>query len=124
MRLLVDTQVFLWWRTNSPRREEEARQAIARAEVVLLSAASAWEIAIRVGLGKLRIPGPLEEAVEASGFGKLSIDFRHSVAVSTLPPHHSDPVDRMLIAQAQGDGLTVVTHDRQFEPYRIPILWT
>jgi PIN domain nuclease of toxin-antitoxin system len=124
VRLLLDTHVFLWWRERSPRLEEEALRAIAGADVVLVSAASAWEIAIKSALGKLRLPGPLEPAVEESGFSRLPIEFRHAAAVEALPPHHGDPFDRMLIAQALVEGLTLVTHDRHFDPYRVPVLWT
>lgn len=124
MRLLLDTHVFIWWRENNPLLKEEARRAIAEADLVLVSAASAWEIAIKMALGKLQVPGPVEQAVEDSGFGKLLVDFSHAAAVAGLPHHHADPFDRMLIAQAQVEGLTIVTHDRWFEPYRVPVLWT
>lgn len=73
MRLLLDTHVILWWRENSPRLKGEARKAIAKADVVYVSVASAWEAAIKVSLGKVRIPGPLEEAVDDSGFSRLPI---------------------------------------------------
>ncbi len=124
MRLLLDTHVFIWWRENNPQLKEEARGAIAEADLVLVSAASAWEITTKVALGKLQVPSPVEQAVEDSGFGKLLVDFSHAAAVAALPHHHADPFDRMLIAQAQVEGLTLVTHDRRFEPYRVPVLWT
>ncbi len=123
MRLLLDTHVFLWWRGDYPGLKASVRRAIAHADLVYVSAASAWEAAIKVTLGKLRIPGSLESAVEESEFAKLPISFRHAEEVASLPDHHSDPFDRMLIAQAQVEGLTLVTRDRQFEPYRIPVLW-
>jgi PIN domain nuclease of toxin-antitoxin system len=91
---------------------------------VFVSAASAWEIAIKAALGKLRIPGTVEAGVEGSGFSRLPIDFRHAAAVADLPLHHADPFDRMLIAQARTEGLVIVTQDRQFEPYGVPVLWT
>lgn len=124
MRLLLDTHVFLWWRENHPRLGAEVRKVIADADEAFVSAASAWEVAIKVGIGKLSIPGPFEEGVERSGFDKLPVEFRHAAAVSALPHHHGDPFDRMLIAQALTEGLTLVTHDRLFQPYGIPILWT
>ncbi|HWO90141.1 MAG TPA: type II toxin-antitoxin system VapC family toxin [Gemmatimonadales bacterium] len=123
MSLLLDTHVVLWWRENSPRLGQEARNAIARADLVYVSAASAWEVAIKIRLGKLRIPGSFAEAVDDSGFSRLPIDFSHAELVATLPNHHSDPFDRMLVAQARAAGLTLVTHDRRFEPYRVPVLW-
>lgn len=124
MNLLLDTHAFLWWREESPRLRTEARRAIASADLVAVSAATAWEIAIKVSIGKLRIPGPVEPAVRDSGFSPLRVDFYHAAAVESLPHHHGDPFDRMLIAQALVEGLTVVTHDRKFEPYRVPVLWT
>ena len=124
MRLLLDTHVFLWWREDNPRLKEAARREISSSEKVVVSAASAWEVAIKVGLGKLRLPTSFEDGVEESGFGQLGIEFRHAAAVGDLPPHHGDPFDRMLIAQAQVEGLTVVTHDPRFKPYGVPVIWT
>ncbi|HUP52197.1 MAG TPA: type II toxin-antitoxin system VapC family toxin [Longimicrobiales bacterium] len=123
MSLLLDTHVFLWWREASDWITAEGRQAISEAETVFVSAASAWEVAIKVTLGKLRIPGPFESAVWESRFDELPITFGHAAAVTALSPHHRDPFDRMLIAQAMTEHLTIVTHDRRFEPYGIPIIW-
>ena len=123
MRLLLDTHAFLWWREDSPRLGGDARQAIATADLVFVSAASAWEAAIKIALGKLRIPGSFEAGVTDSQFSKLPIDFVHAAAVAVLPPHHTDPFDRMLVAQAFVEGLTVVTHDRAFAPYTVPVIW-
>jgi PIN domain nuclease of toxin-antitoxin system len=121
--LLLDTHVFLWWREASDRITGDTMQAISEAETVFVSAASAWEVAIKVALGKLRIPGPFESAVWESRFDELPITFGHASAVTALTPHHRDPFDRMLIAQAMAEHLTIVTHDRRFEPYGIPIIW-
>jgi len=123
-RLLLDTHVFLWWRADSPRLENAARQAIADAEVVFVSAATAWEAAIKASLGRLRIPESMEAGVADSGFEKLPITFAHAEAAAALPPLHSDPFDRMLVAQARSEGLVLVTHDRRMQPYDVPILWT
>jgi PIN domain nuclease of toxin-antitoxin system len=123
LKLLLDTHVFLWWRENNPRLSGSAVAAIAKVDQVFVSAASGWEIAIKVAIGKLRLPGPLELAIEESGFEKLPITFAHAAAVAGLAHHHRDPFDRMLMAQALTDGLTLVTHDRRFEPYGLPILW-
>jgi PIN domain nuclease of toxin-antitoxin system len=120
--LLLDTHVFLWWREANPRLKQRVRRSIANAAVVYVSAASEWEAAIKVGLGRLTIPGPLEPAVEDSGFEKLPITFAHAAAVTRLPPHHRDPFDRMLIAQAQVEGLAVVTHDARFEAYGVQVI--
>lgn len=123
MTLLLDTHVLLWWREASSRIDGEARRSIATADDVFVSAASAWEVAIKVALGKLRIPEPLEDAVSESGFDALPITFAHAATVTGLAPHHADPFDRMLIAQALIEGLTIVTHDRRFAPYGVPVIW-
>jgi PIN domain nuclease of toxin-antitoxin system len=122
--ILLDTHVALWWRENNPRLEMEAREAIASADVAYVSVVSAWEVAVKIAVGKLRIPGSFEEAIDESGFSKLPITFAHAAALTELPLHHRDPFDRMLIVQAQQEGLTIVTADRKFEPYDVDILWT
>ena len=123
-QLLLDTHAFIWWRENSSRLGTDARGRIASAGVVFVSVASAWEAAIKTALGKLRLPESFEAGVIASRFDKLPIDFSHAEAVTTLPRHHNDPFDRMLIAQAMAERLTLVTHDRRFAPYDIDVVWT
>jgi PIN domain nuclease of toxin-antitoxin system len=123
MNLLLDTHVFLWWRADPRRLDAKVERTIAGADLVFVSAASAWEAVIKSSLGKLRYPGSFEVAVEDSDFAKLEITFAHVEALSELPRHHSDPFDRMLIAQARLEGLTLVTRDRLFEPYQVPVLW-
>ena len=122
-RLLLDTHVFLWWREESRRLGREARAAIGAAEVVFVSAATAWEAAIKIALGRLQLPDTVESGVADSGFEKLPIDFAHAAAAGQLPAHHSDPFDRMLVAQARLETLTLVTHDRHLKPYDVHILW-
>ena len=122
--LLLDTHVFLWWRASDPRLGREAKTTIATAGAVFVSAASAWEAAIKEALGRLRLPDRFERGVEESGFERLPITFPHAVRAGGLPPHHRDPFDRMLIAQAQEEGLALVTHDRKLEPYEVEIVWT
>jgi PIN domain nuclease of toxin-antitoxin system len=122
--LLLDTHVFLWWRQNSRRLSATARNAIAEAPVVLVSAASAWEVAIKSALGRVHLPQPFDVGVEDSGFLELAIDFAHAAAVGQLPLHHSDPFDRMLVAQARVESLILVTHDRQLDPYDCEFIWT
>ncbi len=124
MKLLLDTQVFLWWRSDPRRIDRAAERAISRATLVYVSAASAWEASIKVRLGKLRFPGSFAAAVEQSEFTPLAVGMAHAEAVRDLPAHHADPFDRMLVAQAQVEGLTLVTADRQLEPYRVPVVWT
>ncbi len=122
--LLLDTHVFLWWQANDRRLQQGARDAIASAPTVFVSAASAWEAAIKSALGRLRLPVPLGEGVDAAGFLRLPILFEHAEAAAGLPPHHADPFDRMLLAQARLEGLTLVSHDGLLRPYGVPILWT
>jgi PIN domain nuclease of toxin-antitoxin system len=125
IRLLLDTHVFLWWCADSPRLGDDVRHAIAAPRnQVLVSAASAWEMAIKSALGRLHAPGDVESAVDANGFQKLEISFAHTARAGELPPRHGDPFDRMLVAQAEVEGLTLVTHDRRLEPYGLQILWT
>jgi PIN domain nuclease of toxin-antitoxin system len=122
-RLLLDTHVFLWWRSNDRRLGSHAKNAIASADVVFVSAASAWEAAIKIKLGRLSIPDTMESGVEESGFEKLPILFSHAEAAGTLPLHHQDPFDRMLIAQVLVEELTLVSHERRMAKYDVPILW-
>lgn len=125
MKLLLDTHVFLWWRAEPRRIERPVERAISRASLVYVSAVSAWEVAIKAQLGKIRYPaGSLAAAVADSEFSRLDVGFAHAEAVRDLPGHHADPFDRLLVAQAMVEGLTIVTADRQFEPYRIPVVWT
>ena len=120
--LLLDTHVFLW-RIDASELGAEARGRIGRADLVLVSAASAREAGIKAALGRLRIPAPFGSGVDASGFRRLPITFGHAEAAAALPPHHADPFDRMLVAQARLEGLTLVTHDRSLAPYDVSLLW-
>lgn len=123
-RLLLDTHVFLWWRINDAQLKNPTRAAIAEAALVFVSAASAWEAELKASLGKLELPEPIEAGVADSGFDKLPIAFSHARAAAHLPRHHTDPFDRMLVAQAMTEGLTLVTHDRHIERYDVSVLWT
>lgn len=122
-RLLLDTHIFIWWRAAPSRLPSEVQSRIATADIVFVSAASAWEAAIKVSLGRLELPDTMEAGVLASGFERLLITFSHAERATALLPHHRDPFDRMLVAQAQAEGLTLVTHDRLLEPYDVEILW-
>jgi PIN domain nuclease of toxin-antitoxin system len=123
-RLLLDTHVFLWWRADDPQLAAAAREAIAHAEIVAVSAASAWEAAIKARLGRLRLPEPFAKGVTDSGFSELSVRFAHAERAADLPRHHAVPFDRMLVAQAQIEGLTLVTHDSSIWRYDVPVLRT
>jgi PIN domain nuclease of toxin-antitoxin system len=125
MNLLLDTHVFLWWCDQNPQLSTEATQAIADPDnTIFFSLASAWEIAIKQALGRVKTPEPLENAVQKNRFSPLGISFEHARVAGSLPRHHRDPFDRMLIAQAKVDRLTFVTHDSSMQPYEIDLLWT
>lgn len=117
MNLLLDTNVLLWWLADSPRLSRDARKIITSSPVVFVSAATTWEIEIKRALGKLKAPEDLEEELSASHFVPLAITVAHSIAAAKLPRHHDDPFDRMLIAQASLEGLTLVTSDRKLGDY-------
>ena len=123
MKLLLDTHVLLWWWSDKNRLTSDVRRAIAMSEVVLVSAASAWEAAIKQALGTLRLPAPFSTMVAASHFSELPVTCRHAERLAELAPHHRDPFDRMLIAQAQTEGATLVTHDRRIRPYDVSVVW-
>ena len=120
---LLDTHVFLWWRENSPLLGGNARAAIARADLVFVSVASAWEAAIKVALGQLRLPDSFEAGVIASRFERLPIAFAHAEAIASLPHHHRDPFDRLLIVQSRLEGLSLVSNDRYFVRYGVDLVW-
>ena len=128
MRLLLDTHAFLWFVAGSKDLTPRARRSIESARnEKLVSVASIWEIAIKQSLGKVKLTVPLTELVDAgavqNGIGLLAIEARHVVAVASLPWHHTDPFDRLLIAQAQGEGLQVVTRDKAFDDYGVRRVW-
>jgi PIN domain nuclease of toxin-antitoxin system len=121
--LLLDTHVFLWWRVDSARLKPAARRVIASSDRVFVSAVSAWEAALKHGLGRLKVEDPFGWMVADSGFAELHLTVAHVEQFGVLPRLHGDPFDRMLIAQARAEAVTLVTHDRQFEAYDVPILW-
>lgn len=121
MRLLLDTNTLLWWHAGELR--PAATRTVQQAELVVVSAVSAWEISIKRALGKLKMEDRVEDVVDAYGFHPLAASVRHGDLLRDLPPHHRDPFDRLLIVQAIDEGLTILTSDRQFEPYRVPVVW-
>jgi PIN domain nuclease of toxin-antitoxin system len=122
VRLLLDTHALLWWLADEGLNDQ-AREAIADpANLVAVSAASAWEIAVKKALGKLAAPDDLERQVQTGGFVPLAISIGHGIVAGQLPRHHEDPFDRMLIAQAFAEGLTIVTRDKRFGDYGVPLL--
>lgn len=123
-RLLLDTHVWLWWQADDRRLGALARHAIRTATEVWFSAASAWEIAIKASLGKLTLPrgADIESALALDGFRPLPVAITHAEAVRTLRVLHRDPFDRMLVAQARCEGLTILTADSRLAEYDVPLL--
>ncbi len=121
MRLLLDTHAFVWWDDGKLPRAVVRR--IQRAEDVLVSAASAWEIAIKASIGKITARASVAEALEDYAFRELPIQAAHADAVRRLPPHHRDPFDRMLVAQALVEDLVIVSRDAALSAYNVPIVW-
>ena len=124
MKLLLDTHVILWWQRDDRRLTKAGRRAIARADVVWVSAVSGWEVAIKTALGRLRLDEPLAALIAADDFTELPLTLEHTSRVAGLAPHHSDPFDRALVAQALTEGATIVSHDRALAPYGVPMIWT
>jgi PIN domain nuclease of toxin-antitoxin system len=124
VNLLLDTHAFLWAIDNNPRLSQKARDAIIDGNnIVFVSAATAWEIAIKKSLGKLRVPdGDYQEELKLHRFTPLDITTEHALMVERLPLHHKDPFDRMLIAQAQVEKLTLITGDPKIKAYTVPII--
>lgn len=122
MRLLLDTHIVLWAMADDARLPRALRDAIAGAEALFISAATVWEVAIKASLGKLDVPADLFDRALAAGAQPLPISWTHARAVADLPPHHADPFDRLLIAQARAEGLTLTSVDRQFGAYDVALL--
>jgi PIN domain nuclease of toxin-antitoxin system len=126
VNLLLDTHVLVWWLEASRRIGARTRRAIERSEAsVWISAASVWEIAVKSASGRLELRDPFEDSIERlldKGFQSLLINFAHAITAGRLPPLHSDPFDRMLVAQAQCENLTIVTVDSAIEAYGIRTL--
>jgi PIN domain nuclease of toxin-antitoxin system len=122
VRLLVDSHVALWWLDGNDALGPTCREELEAADEVFFSAVTPWELGIKRSLGKLSFPDGLVDALQDSGFVGLSITIDHAVRASDLPPHHRDPFDRMLVAQAQAEALTLVTADRTIAPYDVQLL--
>ena len=128
MRLLLDTHTFLWWVANAPELSHRARRAVgARDNECFFSAASCWEMAIKVSIGKLELEGTAERFVPdqlaVNGFQELPVEIRHAARVSRLPFHHRDPFDRLLVSQAVEEDLTIVSADPIFRRYGLKPIW-
>ena len=128
MRFLLDTHVFIWWAVDDPRLSAQARVALADAgNTVYFSAASAWELALKVSLGKLALPDDpanlISKAMIEEGMETLPITLHHALGLARLPLHHRDPFDRMLVAQAQLEGLPILSADPAFAAYDVEVIW-
>jgi PIN domain nuclease of toxin-antitoxin system len=122
LSLLLDTNVFLWW-VNQSRIATAARQAIEDPVAeVFVSAAAFWEIAIKQNAGRLKAPPDLELQLSLNRFRPLVIDVNHAWTAGSLPRHHDDPFDRVMIAQAQVEDLTIISRDQMFEQYEVRLL--
>lgn len=127
MKLLLDTHAFLWFLLDDERLSIPARTAIEQTEILFLSPASHWEIAVKIALGKYTLPEPFAEfmARELAGndMAILPIEISHTAQLTTLPFHHRDPFDRLIIAQALTEGLPLVSIDSQFDACGVERIW-
>ncbi|WP_433080356.1 type II toxin-antitoxin system VapC family toxin [Dactylosporangium sp. CA-052675] len=121
MSLLLDTHVVLWWLANDPTLPDDVKDQLDHEPDVYLSSATVWEVTIKQALGKLQ-PADLPERVRDAGFRPLPITAEHAIVAGRLPLLHRDPFDRMLIAQAQVEGLTLATRDPEIQKYDVSIL--
>jgi PIN domain nuclease of toxin-antitoxin system len=128
VRFLLDTHTFLWWITDDPHLSERARRVISDPESdIFLSAASGWEMAIKTQLGKLQLPDHFEQFIAEQLFRNnitsLPVMMSHALHVQSLPLHHRDPFDRLLIAQSQMEKMPIITTDSVFADYDVEIVW-
>lgn len=125
MRLLLDTHLVLWWMNGEASRISKKGLAALGSEGIepIVSAVTIWEVAIKRGLGKLEAPDDLLTQLEGAGVELLPVSARHADLVASLPPHHRDPFDRLLVAQARLEGIALVSEDKAFRRYDIEIVW-
>jgi PIN domain nuclease of toxin-antitoxin system len=122
MSLLLDTHVVLWWLTDDPTLSAAIKERLDHEPDVYISPATIWEVAIKQSLGKLEKPTDLPERIRDSGFRHLTITAEHGIVAGRLPLIHRDPFDRMLIAQAKVEHLTLVTRDAHIQKYDVSVL--
>jgi PIN domain nuclease of toxin-antitoxin system len=128
MKLLIDSHAIVWWMTDDPRLSPVARKALGSSQHQrFLSLASLWELSLKVAAGRLQgigsTIGNLQQASSQQGIMSLPITYEHIVRVENLPLHHADPFDRILVAQALEEGLTILTADRALRRYPAPVVW-
>jgi PIN domain nuclease of toxin-antitoxin system len=119
-RLLLDTHVVLWWLTDDPTLSDALKETIDEEVDVFVSAVTVWEVAIKQQLGKITAPADLPETIRDSELRNLPVTSDHAVTAGRLPLLHRDPFDRMLVAQAVTEGLTLVTRDKALDAYDVP----
>lgn len=120
MQYLLDTHIFIWWMEQDKKLSKEIRVFLDDPEIpIFLSVASIWEITIKIGKKKLQLNTDVEKGVLASGFTMLPITLPHVLEVQTLPHHHKDPFDRILVAQAKSEGLVLITDDPSIRRYEV-----
>jgi PIN domain nuclease of toxin-antitoxin system len=122
MSLLLDTHVVLWWLADDPTLSDDIKARLDHEPDIYVSAATVWEVTIKQAIGKLMEPADLPERIRDTGFRELPISMEHAIAAGRLPPLHRDPFDRMLVAQAQCEDLTLVTRDPQCQKYEVAVL--
>ncbi len=128
MNVLIDTQCWLWWFAEEERLNASAQQLISNGEnTVYFSAASSWEIAIKCAIGKLKLPESPDRYVPrrlaSQGMVGMSVEHVHALRVASLPDHHRDPFDRLLVAQAQLESLALLTTDPLIAAYKVETIW-
>lgn len=128
MRYLLDSVAWVWSISTVERINKAARELLENGrEEIYFSAASSWELSIKMRLGKLQLPGPPSQSIPAfmakQGLRSLPVTHLHAVKVYDLPFHHNDPFDRLLVAQAMVEDMTIITSDRDFEKYPVPVIW-
>ena len=128
MKALLDTHAFLWWVTDDPRLSERAREIIGDGRNdIFFSAASAWEVAIKARLQKVRVPGDFErfitDQLQLNDFRVLAVELAHALHVHALPDHHRDPFDRLLVAQSRIERLPIVGCDARLRRYGVELVW-
>ena len=128
MTVLLDTHALLWFLSDDPQLSQAAKTSIEDpGNRKLVSVASCWEIAIKAGLGKLKLGEPaatlLAREIPDNSFELLSVSLSHATAVESLPPHHKDPFDRLMVVQALAEGTPLVSHDSSLDSYGIVRIW-
>jgi PIN domain nuclease of toxin-antitoxin system len=123
VKLLLDTHAALWWLSGEAVGPEAERQLSDESNRVLLSAAVVWEVAIKRSLGKLEAPGNLVDVLVGAGATPAPITLEHAATVESLPHHHRDPFDRLLVAQATVERAAIVSADPQLRAYDVPVVW-